>query len=404
MEDLAGGCGRRLCRNGDGAVHRGQGRSRRTVSRASRRHVAPVDGHGDGGLLARAVGVELASLAPNAAPGRFVPCDVHQQAPFYFVGEWVLVVDGPSRRGAAGATSTSPASARCLVPGFWLIATERFDPHTAKLRFGQVAGSARSAAWRGACWPSAWPSFSAPPRCCRCWRCSSLLRAPGWCAGSVGSADAPRTCSRVMRQAGHRRPSLPSPDCASSPRAPYLRSLAALVCSARWAQRIVDYMFKAQAVATLGRGDGPAAASSRSTTRRQPGRRSSSRSSFSRSALERLGLAFVVSTPSLALHDRLDRRTAGAGPRERAGRARRRIGCFALALQSRLRALLHTDRARPKSGRRSRSSTSASTGWAKPSAAASCAWSSLRGTGDAAAGAVRSRHRVRPGAVAVASR
>ena len=82
--------------------------------------------------------------------------------------------------------------------------------------------------------------------------------------------------------------------------APYLRNLAALVLLGTVAAALAEYLFKAQAVAVLGRGDGLLrffaiyyTATSLITVAVQ--------ASLSRLALEKLGLAFVVSTPSIAL-------------------------------------------------------------------------------------------------------
>ena len=73
--------------------------------------------------------------------------------------------------------------------------------------------------------------------------------------------------------------------------APYLRNLAALVLLGTIGAALVDYVFKAQAVETFGRGDAPAALLRRLLRRRRACSRSSCRRRRAALALEKLGLA-----------------------------------------------------------------------------------------------------------------
>ena len=57
-----------------------------------------------------------------------------------------------------------------LGSGFWLIATERFDPHTARLHFGRIAGIGTLAGLGGALVAERIGGRSASPRCSRFWR------------------------------------------------------------------------------------------------------------------------------------------------------------------------------------------------------------------------------------------
>ena len=57
-----------------------------------------------------------------------------------FCCEWVVRFSAPAATAMLLYLHTS-ATGPLLTSGFWLIATERFDPRTAKRRFGQIAGA-----------------------------------------------------------------------------------------------------------------------------------------------------------------------------------------------------------------------------------------------------------------------
>jgi len=235
------------------------------------------------------------------APARMVPRWFLASAALFVVG-WALVRSRPGFAAPFVYLHVSGAGP-LLGSGFWLVATERFDPHTAKLRFGQIAGmgtlgglvggllAERVAVIFGA---EAMLLVLAGLNVMAAWLITELTRSAD-VAHTTDPADAspelaaetPRSGLRVLAQA------------------PYLRSLAVLVFLGTIGATLVDYAFKAQAVANLGRGDGLLrffaiyyTATSLVTFAVQ--------TAFSRLALERLGLGFAVSTPSLAL-------LAGAG-------------------------------------------------------------------------------------------
>ena len=139
-----------------------------------------------------------------------------------------------------------------LASGFWLIASERFDPHTAKKTIrsycrrrhlgGLVSALAteRVAAIFGV--PAMLPLLAAA--------CSSAV--PG---SSARPPCAPPTARAVAtsdedKAGAPRRSAL-----RVLPDAPYLRNLAALVLLGTTSAALVDYLFKAQAIETFGRGD-----------------------------------------------------------------------------------------------------------------------------------------------------
>lgn len=185
-----------------------------------------------------------------------------------------------------------------LGSSFWLIASERFDPHTARHHFGRIAGVGTLAGLGGAlvaervavmvgvtamlpllaivnlfcAWQIRRLAKSAPPS-----KHVTLDEAPADLA-----AASPQSGLQVLAQA------------------PYLRNLAALVLLGTVGAALVDYIFKAEAVETFGRGDSLlrffalyyAAVSLLSFL---------VQTTSSALALERLGLGLTASTPSIAL-------------------------------------------------------------------------------------------------------
>ena len=143
-----------------------------------------------------------------------------------------------------------------LGSGFWLLASERFDPRTARRHYGQIAGVGTLAGLAGAL---------AAERVGALYGIAAML--PVLAAVSVVCA--------VARSAGSRRPPRPMQTAAGrdgrcarsssaeSPqsglralaKAPYLQNLAALVFLGTLAAAIADYVFKAAAVDSFGRGE-----------------------------------------------------------------------------------------------------------------------------------------------------
>ena len=246
-----------------------------------------------------------------------------------------------------------------LGSGFWLIATERFDPHTARQHFGQIAGvgtlgglggalvAERVAAILGVA--AMLPMLAALNLFCA-WQIRRLAGPTGLTIHDTAHGG----------RAGARRRHRRAPACACSPARRICATSPRSCCSALGAA-LVDYVFKVQAVEAFGRGDALLrffalyyAATSLLAFVVQ--------TTSSPLALEKLGLAVDDGTPSLAL---VVGGLGGAGLSRdwrRAHRARRRIGAARLAVPNRLRDLLHADRRRTRSARRSRSSTSASIG------------------------------------------
>ena len=183
-----------------------------------------------------------------------------------------------------------------LGSGFWLIATERFDPHTAKKRFGQIAGIGTLGGLIGGLLAervaavltiAAMLPLLAVLSVVGAWHMRRLGASVGSAntAGDIAPdllAEPPRSGLRVLADA------------------PYLRHLAAVVLLGTMAAALADYVFKGQAVAAFGKGQDLLrffalfyAATSLITFVVQ--------TSASRLALQKLGLATTTGTPAVAL-------------------------------------------------------------------------------------------------------
>jgi hypothetical protein len=251
-------------------------------------------------VLTSVVSIGLVFLSSRtlrrAAPAAVVPLAFVLNAALLLVS-WGIVFTSPPAAGIVAYLLISGLGPM-LGSGFWLIVTERFDPRTAKQRFGHIAGIGTLSGLAG-----------------------GLLAERVAAVASVSAmlpvlAAMNLACAWQIRRFAVSRPAYESahamdmtPELAAEPassgfralaRAPYLRNLAALVLLGTIAASLADYLFKAQAVDAFGRGDtllrffalyygatGLLAFAVQTWT--------------SRLTLEKIGLAFTAGTPSLAL-------------------------------------------------------------------------------------------------------
>jgi hypothetical protein len=230
------------------------------------------------------------------SPGTFVPA-AFAVSGVLFLGSWLLLGWAP-RLAAQAVYLQISGLGPMLGSGFWLIATERFDPHTARLNFGRIAAVGAMA--------------------------GVVAALISWLIGEIIGIDAMLPllafvnviCAwQIRRLAGpkvltiHDKAMEVAPDlAATSPRsglrvlagAPYLRNLAALVLLGTIAATLVDYVFKVRAVEVFGRGESLLqffalfyAGVSLLAFLVQ--------SATAPIVLEKLGLAVTTATPSLAL-------------------------------------------------------------------------------------------------------
>ena len=212
-----------------------------------------------------------------------------------FLCEWAVRFTAPEATAVLLFLHTS-ATGPLLTSGFWLIATEHFDPRTAKRRFGQLTGAGTAGGLLGAVVSE---------------RVAATLGAPAMLLVLAGfqfltvwlfsrfALDA-RTAAKLEPSRTAPRRSVVRSDLRIIAQAPHLRHLVALVLLGSTSAALLDYLFKAKAVEAVGTGDHLLrffalyyAAISLITFILQV--------VSSRVALERFGLALTASTPSIAL-------------------------------------------------------------------------------------------------------
>ena len=242
-----------------------------------------------------ACAVGMSRVMSRIAPGRILPLAFVGSAVLVLL-EWGLATANP-RAGAVVFYLHMLGLAPVLVSGFWTLLSERFDPRTAKRRlghigaagtFGGLAGSLiadRTAVWSTA--SAVLPALAIINLAC------------AWIVWRLASTPAGGRERRVAA-AGHPVAAVAPSGLAVVARNPHLVNLAALVLLTTLGATLVDYVFKARAVAEIGRGDALLrffalyyGATSVLTFLAQL--------TLSRPVLERMGLAPAVGAPSLAV-------------------------------------------------------------------------------------------------------
>jgi ATP:ADP antiporter, AAA family len=200
-----------------------------------------------------------------------------------------------------------------LGSGFWLIATDQFDPHTARHHFGRIAGVATLAGLAGALVAERVAALYGVTLMLPVLAALNLV-----CAWQIrrlaGTRRTPRRKEPLDAAASLRTTTIftamesEAELAAESPRSglhalahtPYLRNLAAVILLGTVGATLADYVFKLHAVETFGRGEtllrffaAYYAATSLLAFAVQ--------ATIGGPALERLGLALTTSTPNLAL-------------------------------------------------------------------------------------------------------
>jgi ATP:ADP antiporter, AAA family len=236
----------------------------------------------------------------SVAPGTFIPMAFGVSALLLLV-DWALIGIAPSLAAQAVYLQISGLGPM-LGSGFWLIATEHFDPHTARHQFGRIAGVGTLSGLAGAL---------VAERIATLYGVTAML--PVLAAVNAVNLFCAWQIRRLARDTGSRRSIGPDDDgapdlVAESPQSglraltdtPYLQNLAALVLLGTIGATLADYAFKVEAVNAYGRGDELLrffaiyyAATSLLAFAVQ--------TTMGAWALEKLGLALTTSTPALAL-------------------------------------------------------------------------------------------------------
>ena len=243
-------------------------------------------------------------------PATFVPATFVVSAAL-LLADWALMPVAPTLAAQALYLQISGLGP-LLGSGFWLIATEHFDPHTARRRFGRLAAAGAISGLVGAVVADRvatmygvefmLPVLAALNVLCA-WEIRALARSsitstrryPGF----DRDAD-PIEAGTMLDGTAHLAAASPRSGLRALADTPYLRTLAAFVLLSTMGATLIDYVFKLQAVQTVGREEALLrffaayyAATSLIAFLIQTfaGTR----------ALEKLGLALTTSTPPLAL-------------------------------------------------------------------------------------------------------
>ncbi len=234
-----------------------------------------------------------ARLAPSVKPGRLVPLLFASSGVIFFC-EWLVRAAAPQATAVIVYMQISGAGP-LLTSGFWLIASERFDPLTAKRGFGQIAAAGTVGGLLGALLAERVGAILGAPAMLLF--LAAIQIATGWLL-SLMAAQEPQPASQPSQPSARLSP--PRSDLRVIAQAPHLRQLVILVLFGTTSAALLEYLFKARAVETLGPGDHLLRffALYYATT---------SLISFvlqvvsSGAVLERFGLALSTSAPSIAL-------------------------------------------------------------------------------------------------------
>jgi len=237
--------------------------------------------------------VANARTARRIAPATLVPASFVVSGALFLI-EWIVRSHAPSITAVVVYLHIS-AAGPVLASGFWLITSERFDPRTAKKRYGDIAAAGTLGGLLSAIATERVAATFGVPLMLPLLAMLQLLSA--WfvrrttvCADGGGTGPAEERTSAPLSRSALR----------VLGEAPYLRNLAALVVLGTTGAALVDYLFKTQSIETFGRGDNLLrffalyyAATSLLAFALQ--------TSASRALLERFGLGVSAATPSGAL-------------------------------------------------------------------------------------------------------
>ena len=201
-------------------------------------------------VLSIALALIGARVLPHTSPATSVPLAFALSA-VLFVVEWGLLVRIPD----AGATALYlhvSGFGPMLGSGFWLVASERFDPRTARSVFGRLAAAGTLGGVAGGLLADALAARAGAHATLPVLALISVLA--GW---QVRRLAAPlSTAAGAIELPPDLAPAPAASSLAALARVPYLRNLAAVVLLGTLAATLLDYLMKVQAIAEVGRGDG----------------------------------------------------------------------------------------------------------------------------------------------------
>lgn len=238
--------------------------------------------------------------ATRFGSARLVPASFVVSA-LLFAVEYVMRTAAPAVTAVTVYLHVS-AIAPLLASGFWLLASEGFDPRTAKRRFGQIGAAGTLGGLLGALISERAAGSVGVPAMLLILAAFQLLAA--LLAARLGAITVAREAARLSSPAAPAARPQPVQPRRSGHRviaeAPHLRRIVGLVVLGTTGAALVEYLFKAKAVESFGPGDHLLrffamyyAATSLLTFLIQV--------LSSRSVLQRFGVALTTSAPSIAL-------------------------------------------------------------------------------------------------------
>jgi hypothetical protein len=201
----------------------------------------------------------------RVTPGAFVPAAFTVSAAL-LLADWALMPIAPKLAAIALYLQVSGLGPM-LGSGFWLIVTEHFDPHTARRTFGRIGAAGTLSGLVGALVAdrvatmfgiaAMFPVLAALNLVCA-WQAWTLARATTASrrtqSAEVAEEEAMQAGS-MLDATAHLAAASPGSGLRALAERPYLRNLAAFVLLSTMGATLVDYVFKAQAVEAVGRGE-----------------------------------------------------------------------------------------------------------------------------------------------------
>jgi hypothetical protein len=201
----------------------------------------------------------------HVAPGTLVPAAFAVSAALLLV-DWALASRAPRLTALALYLQVSGLGPM-LGSGFWLIVTEHFDPHTARRTFGRIGAAGTVSGLVGALLAYRIPTFGvtvmfpvlAVLNLICAWQTRALARATHAWSGYKPpevAADHAMQAGSMLDATAHLAATSPGSGIRVLTSQPYLRNLAAFVLLSTMGATLIDYVFKAQVVANVGREEG----------------------------------------------------------------------------------------------------------------------------------------------------
>jgi hypothetical protein len=198
-------------------------------------------------------------------PGTFVPIAFAVSAAL-LLADWALVPFAPKLAAAALYLQISGVGPM-LGSGFWLIVTEHFDPHTARRVFGRIGAAGTVSGLVGALLAdrlastfgisAMFPILAALNAVCA-WQTRALGRATARTLHRQRTDiadDEAMQAGSMLDATAHLAATSPQTGLRALAQTPYLRTLAAFVLLSTLGATLIDFVFKAQAVETVGHGE-----------------------------------------------------------------------------------------------------------------------------------------------------